>query len=144
MAENRTNTFFLRIVAADKVFFAGHALNVILPSVDGELSVMAHHADMMAAVEAGELRYQDAQGEWHEAAVGNGFAQVINNRVTMLVMFAERPEDIDVIRAREAKEQAEEQLRQKQSIREYYHTQASLARAMARLRVTGKSSINRK
>ena len=81
---------------------------------------------------------------WHDAVVGNGFAQVINNRVTLLVDFAERPEDIDILRAREAKERAEEQLRQKQSIQEYYHTQASLARAMTRLRVTGKNSINRK
>lgn len=144
MADKKVSSFFLRILAADHVFFKDRAVNVILPAVDGQLSIMAHHADMMAAVQIGELRFQTEDGVWHDAVVGNGFAQVINNRVTLLVDFAERPEDIDILRAREAKERAEEQLRQKQSIQEYYHTQASLARAMTRLRVTGKNSINRK
>ncbi|HIU75885.1 MAG TPA: ATP synthase F1 subunit epsilon [Candidatus Pelethocola excrementipullorum] len=139
MAENERNSFYLKILAADKVFCKGKAYNVILPAVDGQLSILAHHADMMAAVETGELKYQTLDGEWHTAVVGNGFAQAINNRVTVLVDFAERPEDINILRAKEAKERAEEQMRQKQSIQEYYHTQASLARAMTRLRVTGKN-----
>lgn len=66
--------------------------------------------------------------EWKEIAVGTGFAEIVNNRVTLIVDTAEKPEDIDVRRAREQKERAEEQLRQKQSIQQYYHTQASLAR----------------
>ena len=57
-------------------------------------------------------------------------------RVTLLVETAEHPEEIDIARAREAKERAEEQLRQKQSIQEYYHSRASLARAMTRLKAT--------
>ena len=51
---------------------------------------------------------------------------------------AEKPEEIDILRAQEAKERAMEQLRQKQSIQEYYHSSASLARAMTRLKVTSK------
>ena len=139
MAENERNSFYLKILAAEKVFCKGKAYNVLLPAVDGQLSILAHHADMMAAVETGELKYQTLDGEWHTAVVGNGFAPAINNRVTVLVDFAERPEDIKILRAKEAKERAEEQMRQKQSIQEYYHTQASLARAMTRLRVTGKN-----
>ena len=46
-------------------------------------------------------------------AVGTGFAEIVNNRVTLLVDTAERPEEIDIRRAEEAKERAEEQLRQK-------------------------------
>ena len=57
-------------------------------------------------------------------------------RVSVLVNTAERPEDIDVKRAEEAKERAEERLRQKQSIQEYHLSQASLARAMARLKAS--------
>ena len=55
---------------------------------------------------------------------------------------AERPEDIDVRRAQEQQERAQEQMRQKQSIQEYYHTQASLARAMTRLRVAQDKKWN--
>ena len=67
-----------------------------------------------------------------------GFVQIINNRVTLLVETAERPEDIDARRAREAQERAMEQMRQKQSIQEFHHSQASLARAMSRLKATSK------
>ena len=52
----------------------------------------------------------------------------------LLVAFAEHPEEIDYRRAEAAKERAEERLRQKESIREYYHSKAALARAMARLK----------
>lgn len=143
MAERaESSTFFLRVIAADRVFFKGRCISVILPAVDGEHAVMAHHSDMMIATQTGSIRFRTEDGEWQEAVVGNGFTQVINNRVTILVDFAERPEEIDALRAREAKERAEEQLRQKQSLQEYYHTQASLARAMARLRMTNKNNIN--
>ena len=54
----------------------------------------------------------------------------------MLADSVERPEDIDLKRAQEAKERAKEQLRQKQSIREYHLSKAALARAMARLKAT--------
>lgn len=143
MAERtESSTFFLRVIAADRVFFKGRCISVILPAVDGEHAVMAHHSDMMIATQTGTIRFRTEDGEWQEAVVGNGFTQVINNRVTILVDFAERPEEIDALRAKEAKERAEEQLRQKQSLQEYYHTQASLARAMARLRMTNKNNIN--
>ena len=88
------------------------------------------------ALVPGEMRFQTEDGTWHIAAVSAGFAQIINNRVTVLVLSAERPEDIDRKRAQEAKEMAEEKLRQKQSQMQYYRTQATLARAMARLRVS--------
>ena len=73
---------------------------------------------------------------------GRRLAEIVNNRVTLIVDTAERPEDIDVRRAREQRERAEEQLRQKQSTQEYYHTQASLARAMNRLRLAQDKKWN--
>ena len=80
--------------------------------------------------------------EWKDIAVGVGFIEIVNNRVTLIVDTAEKPEDIDVRHAREQKERAEEQLRQQQSIQQYYHTQASLARAMNRLRVSQNKKWN--
>ena len=80
--------------------------------------------------------------EWKDIAVGVGFVEIVNNRVTLIVDTAEKPEDIDVRRAQEQKERAEERLRQQQSIQQYYHTQASLARAMNRLRVSQDKKWN--
>ena len=72
------------------------------------------------------------------AVVGEGFVQIVNNRVTLLVATAEKPEDIDRRRAEEARERAEEQLRQSKSIQEHSHFEASLARSLARLRLKDK------
>ena len=94
-------------------------------------------ATTVTAVVAGELRFK-VNGEWRTAVVGEGFADITRDFVLIAVDTVERPEDIDVIRAREAKERAEERLHQKQSRLQYYHTQAALSRAMARLKVTSK------
>ena len=135
------NTFYLNVTACDKVFYQGKCLQVILPLEDGKKAIQAHHENMVFAVAVGELKIQTPDGEWITGVVGNGFAQVINNRVSVLVDTAERPEEIDVRRAQEAKERAQEQLRQKQSIQEYYMSQASLARAMSRLRYSSKDDM---
>ena len=58
--------------------------------------------------------------------------------VILLVDAAERPEDIDVNRALRARKEAEEQLRQKRSMAEYQLAQGNLARALNRLRVSGR------
>ena len=92
-------------------------------------------------VNVGELRIQTDDGAWITGVVGSGFAQVINNRVSVLVDTAEHPDEIDVRRAKEAKERAKEQLRQEQSIREYHMSKASLARAMSRLRYSSKDDM---
>ena len=130
------DTFGLKIIASDKVFYEGRCRKLVSPAPDGEKGILANHENMVIAIVVGTAKVQLAgEDEWKDLAVGSGFAEIVNNRVTLLVDTAERPEDIDVRRAREQQERAEEQMRQKQSIQEYYHTQASLARAMNRLRV---------
>ena len=133
------NTFFLKIIAANRVFYQGRVRSVIIPEFDGQKEILAHHEDMVIAVDEGEMKFQEENStEWIHAVIGIGFIQIINNRVTLLVETAEKPEEIDILRAQEAKERAMEQLRQKQSIQEYYHSSTSLARAMTRLKVTSK------
>ena len=136
------DTFGLKIIASDKVFYEGRCRNLIIPAPDGEVGLLHHHENMVIAIEVGIARMEVEAGEWNEIAVGTGFAEIVNNRVTLLVDTAERPEDIDVRRAQEQKERAEEQMRQKRSIQQYYHTQASLARAMNRLRLAQDKKWN--
>ena len=124
------NTFLLNVTACDRVFFEGRCKQVVIPLEDGEKEIQAHHENMVFAVEVGELRIQTEDGEWITGVVGTGFAQDT----------AEHPEEIDVRRAKEAEERAREQLRQKQSIKEYYMSKASLARAMS-LRYSSKDDM---
>ena len=122
------DTFGLKIISSDRVFYEGRCRKMIVPVPDGGgMEILPHHEDMVIAVVIGEAMLQFEEGEWVNLAVGTGFLEIVNNRVTLLVETAEHPEEIDVARAREAKERAEEQMRQKQSIQEYYVSKASLA-----------------
>ena len=137
------DTFGLKIIASDKVFYEGRCRKLIIHAPDGEKGILPNHENMVIAIAVGTAKVQLAgEDEWKDLAVGTGFAEIVNNRVTLLVDTAERPEDIDVRRAQEQQERAEEQMRQKQSTQEYYHTQASLARAMTRLRVAQDKKWN--
>ena len=109
------NTFHLRILAADEMFFEGLCENLVVPCADGSFGVQAHHANMISAVAPGELHYRPAEGpdagREKIAAVSAGLIKVERN---------------DVLK---------EALLQKRSIQEYRVAQYNLARAMSRLRV---------
>ena len=131
------DTFGLKIISSDRVFYEGRCRKMIVPVPDGGgVEILPHHENMVIAVVIGEAMLQFEEGKWVNLAVGAGFLEIVNNRVTMLVQTAEKPEDIDARLAQEQMEYAEEKLRQKQSIQEYYRTQASLSRAMNRLKVS--------
>ena len=133
------NTFSLKVIASDKVFFDGKCGIIIVPALDGEQAIMSHHEDMVIATKEGEVRFKEKEDDdWTKAVVGVGCVYISHNRVIMLVDTAERPEDIDRVRANEAKIRAEERLRQKESLKEYKQSEASLARALTRLKVTEK------
>ena len=104
------NTFSLKVIACDKVFYDGRCKQVILPLSDGQKALQAHHENMAFAVEIGEIRIEEESGNWVIGVCGTGFAQIIK-------------------------------LRQKQSIQEYYGSEASLARVMERLKVSSKNKI---
>ena len=131
----RMNTFELKVIAIDKTFFTGKCQQVIVSATDGSIGIMAHHENTVMALVEGPMRIQLEDGTWLEAVTGIGHAQIAYNRVTILVDIAEKPEEIDERRAKEALERAQEAMRQKQSIQEYHMSQANMARAMARLAV---------
>ena len=133
----KKKTFHLEIVTPDKQFFIGEADGLVLPALDGSLGVEAGHEPIATAVEPGELRFR-SQGAWTSVVVGQGLTEVMPDRVMVLVSAAERPEEIDLKRAEAARERAEERLKQKLSVRDYYNSKAALARAMARLKAARK------
>ena len=98
---------------------------------------MAGHEPLVTSLPTGELKYL-VDGVWKYAAISEGFIQVMPDSSIILADTCELPEEIDIKRAQEAKERAEELLRQKQSIKEYYETQAALNRAMNRLKISQK------
>ena len=131
-------TFTLRVIVSDKIFYDGKCTQLIIPATDGAMGILANHENMAVAVTNGDMRIRTEDGSWIEAAIGTGFAQISNNRAMVLADTAERPEEIDEARARREADQAREALLQKKSRQEYQLAQASLARAMNRLRVKAR------
>ena len=127
------NTFELKVVAINRIFFNGKCKQVIVSAADGSIGIMAHHEKSVLALVEGPMRIQTENDEWIEAVTGVGHAQIAYNRMSIIVDFAEKPEEIDERRAQEALARAQEAMRQKQSIQEYHMSQANIARAMARL-----------
>ncbi len=128
-------SFRVQILAAERTFYEGPCVSLTIPTSDGERGIWAHHSAMIAAIEPGRLRYETPDGTVGTAAVSPGMVKVENNEVLVLVDSAERPEEIDAIRAQRAADEAREALLQKQSRQEYQAVQANLARALNRLRV---------
>ena len=135
------DTFQVHILAADRTLYEGPCVSLTIPASDGERGILAHHASMMAAIVPGVLRFQPPGQEVQLAAVSPGMVKVENNEVLVLVDSAERPEEIDEARARREADQAREALLQKKSRQEYQLAQATLARALNRLRVKGRGGL---
>ena len=129
------DTFQVHILAADRTFYEGPCVSLTIPTSDGEQGILAHHSPMIAAVQTGTLRWQTPDCEVELAAVSPGMVKVENNEVLVLVDSAERPEEIDEVRARREADQAREALLQQKSRQEHQVAQATLARALNRLRV---------
>ena len=98
------SAFHSRILASDTLFFDGDCEFMVVPCTDGAMGILSHHSNMIAAVVPGELRFQPVGGPLRTAAVSAGLVKVEAGEVMLLVSTAERPEDIDVNRARRAEE----------------------------------------
>ncbi len=128
-------TFQLEILASDRPFYVGPAAHLVFPTMDGLVGILPGHESMVTIVSPGELKYL-VDGQWHYAAISEGFAEVRRDYVLILGDAIELPEEIDAKRAAEAAERAKERLLHRQSILQFYHSQAALNRAMNRLKVS--------
>lgn len=129
--------FYLKITSSSGIFYEGECKSLVLPTDDGEYGILAKHSSMVIGICIGILRYK-IEDNWQYVVVGQGFSRVVGNTVLVVVDSAERPEDIDENRAKEAKRRAEERLSLQNSRREYYRGKFAMARAMTRLKAKNK------
>lgn len=134
------NSFNLHILAADKTFYDGDCYSLVIPTTDGQYGIQAYHRNAIAAIVPGVLELTTVDNEKIIAAVSDGLAKIEDNEVLILVDTAELPEEIDANRAKRAADAAKERMLQQRSMQEYYSAQASLARAISRLKAKGGHS----
>jgi len=128
----------LEIVTPEKLAFSGTIDEVTCPGSEGEFGVLRGHASLLSAIKFGELSYVK-DGRRTSYAVTTGYAEVTGSKVTVLVETAERADQIDVDRARRAKETAEQKMaKYAKEDPEFEKAKIALERAETRIRIAGQ------
>jgi len=131
----------LVIVTPERQLLRQTVVEVTLPGGDGCLGILPGHAPLMTELGIGELTYRSkTASEPGHLAIISGFAEVLGDRVTVLAETAERPEEIDVARAEEAKKRAEQRLAAASSDPDVDWSRAAIAlqRSLIRIQVARK------
>ena len=129
--------FKLSIIAPDALFYEGEAELVEFTSTEGQLGVFAQHIPLTTIVEPCVVTIHN-DGQKKKAAVLGGFAEILQDKVTMLAEAAQWPENIDVDRAKASLERAKERIAAKQEGTDMKRAEASLKRAVARIETIGE------
>jgi F-type H+-transporting ATPase subunit epsilon len=100
----------VRLVTPEGEVYSDAATLVVLSGVEGELGIMAGHQPLVTLLEVGETRIQKPDGSYDYVATGIGFAEVLFDKVRIVVDHAEEAGRIDVERAEAARRRAQERL----------------------------------
>ena len=130
--------FLLEIIAPNRVVFEGEATSLSAPGTLGGFQVLYNHAPLLSSLSPGPLKVKNTQGADTVYATGGGYLEVKGNKVLVLVDSAERPEEIDLERARSARARAEGRLRSHDPSLDAERAELALARALNRLRLAGR------
>lgn len=131
------NPFGLEIVTPDKVFYKGTAEMVIVRTTEGDIGILKDHTPYVAGLSIGKLRIK-LDGKFTEAAIAGGFVQVDKEKTTILTEAAEWAEDIDIDRARKAKEKAENELKNTTDKQKIEELELKLKVALNRINISQK------
>jgi len=123
----------LEVVTPERVMLQEEANSIIVPAAEGSMGLLPNHAPIITGLTPGVLKYRQG-ADLHAVAIGGGFMEVSNNKVTILADTAELPGEIDVERAREAMERAQMRLKEPPPGLDVHRAELALHRAIARLR----------
>lgn len=129
-------TVHVDVVSAEELIFSGLAEIVIVPGQMGELGIYPRHTPLLTRIKPGSVRIKRPDQAEHELIyVSGGMLEVQPDVVTILSDTAIRGKDLDEARAMEAKQAAEEAMKNRSSDIDYAQAQAELAEALAQLQV---------
>ena len=130
----------LEIVTPEKPIVHDTVDEVQLPGWDGAIGVLPGHAPLLSMLKAGELWYRKGQERTY-FVLDFGLAEVLPDRVTILVRLADKPEDID--REKAAKEAAEGELRQAVNLEDAERARVSMLTALMKMRAAERAQMKR-
>lgn len=126
------STLKLEIVTPDRKVLSEEVEYVGCPGIEGEFGILASHVPFLSALGIGNLYYKQG-GKNFYVFVAGGFAEVSDNKVTILAEVAEKASEIDLDRAQKAMARAEQRVSQAKEKMDFARNQAALKRAIMRL-----------
>ncbi len=135
------NEIYLEIISPSKTVFQGQVSSITVPGSVGNFQILKNHAPLVSTLEIGELNIKiDEQFQYF--AISGGTIEIKNNKVLILADSVENVDEIDLNRANNSKQRAEERLARKNIDKEIdvLRAQVSLARAINRINLKEKHS----
>jgi F-type H+-transporting ATPase subunit epsilon len=123
------------IIDVGRLIYSGPCKRITAPAAWGEVCILPRHAPLLTALQPGEIRLQNAAGDERFFYVSGGFMEVKDSNVSILADQALRTSEIDQQRAEEAREEAEQILRETHLLEDRDVAKLELAKAIAQLRV---------
>ena len=133
-------TLNVRVVAPDRTVWDNTAQEIILPSTTGQLGILSGHAPLLTALDIGVMRVRSDK-EWIPLALMGGFAEIEDDRVTILVNGAEAGKDINLKSAQDEYSAAQSEFERSMTgtKQEQLQAQKNLKRSRARVQAAGGS-----
>lgn len=129
------STFLLEIVTPERKVYAQDVNMIIAKGAEGELGILPNHIPLVTPLRIAPVTVKKNGSRDEYIAVGGGFMEVRKDKVVILAESAELPEQIDIDRAKSAKERAEQRLAAKKSDTDLRRAELALQKALNRLDV---------
>lgn len=135
------NSFKAQILTPEGTLFDDEVTGVRVPGEMGSFEVKTLHADIISSLEVGEILVRKATGEEKYFAVTGGFVEVVDNKLTLLAEAAEPVEEIDVERAKQARERARQRLDADDAGIDKERARKALVRAENRIKLSADFTV---
>ncbi len=130
-------TFKVEVISPERIFYEGDAQMLELTTSEGEIGILPGHIPLTTIVAPGVLRIMEGE-EKKEAALHDGFMEILPDHVTILAEACEWPDEIDINRANEAKIRAERRLKSGDSSVNIVRAELALHKSLLRLQMAEK------
>lgn len=134
-------TFYAQILTPEGSLFDEEVTGVRVPGTMGSFEIKSLHANIISSLEVGEILVRQANGNELHFSVTGGFVEVVNSKLTLLAEAAEPVEEIDVERAKAAKERARERLEADDPEIDKERARKALERAENRIKLSANLGV---
>jgi F-type H+-transporting ATPase subunit epsilon len=130
----------LDIITPTKVVLSEEVDEVTIPTIDGEISILPNHVNLLTKIAAGEMVIRKGT-KTDLFAITGGFLEILNSHVNVLADYAIHADDIEIAKVQEAKERAQKAMKEKLTEEDFRVVNAELAKALLQIKVAHKRKI---